>query len=223
MPKLSDIVNPGKAPTTAGDDGTLTLDYFTDQFGKKTQYADFFEPKPQSEGAAGDIPENLIDPDHEAGGTDERPGGGIWSPEGEEREPVNPERFAKTGYHIAKLFDTGFDLTMSNLVAKGSGNSYHASEKDIDDLGEAWGELAEDKQWELGPGLRVAILTIAIYIPLARKAFEDRRIMELERRADETEQRQKEMADEIKYLKNELYKKTNGNTTNNTASVGAEG
>ncbi|MBO7469706.1 MAG: hypothetical protein J6T81_06205 [Bacteroidales bacterium] len=141
----------------------------------------------------------------------------MWNPYEGEREPVNPERFAKTGYHIAKLFDTSFDLTMSNLVAKGSGNSYHASEKDIDDLGEAWGELAEDKQWELGPGLRVAILTIAIYIPLARKAFEDRRIMELERRADDTERILKEQATEIKRLKDELYRRNNENGADNTA------
>lgn len=211
MGKLHDMAGGGAAV----EDEVLDIDFFTDQFKKKTQYSEFYEPKPEAE-KTDDIPSDLINPDGEpvAG---EQPGGGVWNPEEEEHKPVNPERFAKTGYHIAKLFDTGFDLTMSNLVAKGSGNSYHASEKDIDDLGEAWGELAEDKQWELGPGLRVAILTIAIYIPLARRAFEDRRIMELERRADETEQRQKDMENEIKYLKNELSRKTNGNTADNTA------
>ena len=211
MGKLHDMAGGG----VSGETGILTIDDFTSQFDKKTQYAEFFEPKQESK-TADEIPNNLIDPDG-AAAADEQPGGGVWNPDEEEHKPVNPERFAKTGYHIAKLFDTGFDLTMSNLVAKGSGNSYHASEKDIDDLGEAWGELAEDKQWELGPGLRVALLTIAIYIPLARKAFEDRRIMELERRADDTERILKEQAAEIKRLKDEQYRRNNENGADNTA------
>jgi len=209
------------AGATANDDGILDIDFFTDQFKKKTQYSDYYDPKPEQP-AADDIPASLIDPEGDAK-TDEYQHEDVWSPDDDDRQPVNPERFAKTGRHIAKLFDTGFDLTMSNLVAKGSGNSYHASEKDIDDLGEAWGELAEDKQWELGPGLRVAIMTIAIYIPLARRAFEDRRIMELERRADETEQKQHAQEARIKELENELYRRSNENRAGNTASVGAEG
>lgn len=223
MPKLSDIVNANKAPTTAGDDGTLTLDYFTDQFGKKTQYAEFFEPKPQAEGAAGDIPENLIDPDHEAGGTDERPGLGTWEPDGEEERAISPERFAKTGHNIARLVDTGFDFAASNFIAKGSGKSYHASDKDLEDIGEAWAEIAEEKQWELGPVPRLILLYIIVYGPLAKQAFEDRRIMELERRADETEQKQQAQEARIKELENELYRRSNENRAGNTASVGAEG
>ena len=219
MGKLTDLSH----QTEVADDGTLTLDYFTDQFGKKTQYADFFEPKPETEGAAGDIPENLIDPDHDAGGTDEQPGGGIWSPEGEERDPISPERFAKTGHNIARLVDTGFDFAASNLIAKGSGKSYHASDKDLEDIGEAWAEIAEEKQWELGPVPRLLLLYIIVYGPLAKQAFEDRRIMELERRADDTERTLKEQAAEIKRLKDEQYRRNNENGGGNTASVGAEG
>lgn len=216
MPKLSDIARAVNAPTTADDDGTLTLDYFTDQFGKKTQYADFFEPKPQSEGAAGDIPENLIDPDHDAGGTDERPGGGIWSPEGEERDPISPERFAKTGENIARLIDTGFDFTATKIIAKGTTKSYHASERDIKDLGEAWGRLAEEKQWELGPVPHLLLLNAVVYGPLLKEAFDDRRIMELERRADDTERTLKEQAARIKELENERAR----NNTADTAGLG---
>ena len=217
MSKLYDI-----SGNNAGtDDDTLSLDYFTDQFGKKTQYAEFYEPKPEAE-KPDDIPSELIDPDGDAN-ADERPDTGIWKPESEEEREISPERFAKTGRNIARLIDTGFDFAMSNLVVKDSEKSYHASEKDIDDLAEAWSEIAEDKQWEMGPGWRLAVLYLIIYAPLTRQALNDRRIMELERRADETEQKQKDMENEIKYLKNELYRKTNGNAADNTAGVGVEG
>lgn len=219
MGKLHDMAGGG----VSDDAGILTLDDFTSAFDKKTQYAEFFEPKPQTEGAAGDIPENLIDPDHDAGGTDERPGGGIWSPEGEERNPISPERFAKTGHNIARLVDTGFDFAASNLIAKGSGKSYHASDKDLEDIGEAWAEIAEEKQWELGPVPRLLLLYIIVYGPLAKQAFDDRRFMDLERRANDTERTLKEQAAEIKRLKDEQYRRNNENGADNAASVGAEG
>ena len=114
MPKLSELAN----QAAATDDGTLTLDYFTDQFDKKTQYADFFEPK-ADEAGEGDIPHNLIDPDHETDRADERTGG-IWSPEGEEPREVSPERYNKTGRYIAKFIDSGFNLTATKLIAKGT-------------------------------------------------------------------------------------------------------
>lgn len=218
MPKLSELAN----QAAVADDGTLTLDYFTDQFEKKTQYSDFFEPKVEEAGD-GDIPHDLIDPEHDTDRADERPGGGIWSPEGEERDPISPERFAKTGKNIARLIDTGFDFTAYNFIAKGSGKSYHASENDLNDIAEAWSEIAEEKQWELGPVPRLLLLYVIVYGPLAKQAFEDRRIMELERRADETEERLKEQAAEIKRLKDEQYRRNNENGADNTASVGAEG
>lgn len=216
MSKISDIANSGSPENSE----ILSLDDFTSAFDKKTQYAEFFEPKPETK-TTGEIPENLIDPDGE-GRADEQPSEGVWSPDGEETKPINPERFAKTGHNIARLVDTGFDFAASNLIAKGSGNSYHASDKDLEDIGEAWAEIAEEKQWDLGPVPRLILLYVIVYGPLAKQAIDDRRFMELQRRADETEQKQKDMENEIKYLKNELYRKSNGNAADNTASVGAE-
>lgn len=216
MGRLHDMAGGGAAV----EDEVLDIDFFTDQFKRKTQYSEFYEPKPEAE-KTDDIPSDLINPDGEPV-ADEQPAEGTWSPDGEETKPINPERFAKTGKNIARLVDTGFDFAASNFIAKGSGKSYHASDKDLEDIGEAWAEIAEEKQWDLGPVPRLILLYVIVYGPLAKQAFEDRRILELERRADETEQRQQEMADEIKYLKNELYRKTSGNATNNTAGVGAE-
>lgn len=214
MGKLHDMAGGGAQDNSE----ILSLDDFTSAFDKKTQYAEFFEPKPETK-TTEEIPENLIDPDGE-GRADERPSDSVWSPESEDREPVNPERFARTGKHIAKFIDTGFDLTMSNLVAKGSGKSYHASDKDLEDLAEAWGELAEEKQWEMGPVPHLLLLNAAIYGPLVKTAIDDRRFMELHQRADEIEEKLKKQAQEIERLKNEQRA---GNHTANTASVGAEG
>lgn len=211
MGKLHDMAGGG----VSGETGILTIDDFTSQFDKKTQYAEFFEPKQESK-TADEIPNNLIDPDG-AAAADEQPGGGVWNPEEGEREPVNPERFAKTGYHIARLVDTGFDFTASNFIAKGSGKGYHASDKDLNDIAEAWGEIAEEKQWNLGPVPRLILLYVIVYGPLAKQAFEDRRILELERRADDTERILKEQAAEIKRLKDELYRRNNENGADNTA------
>lgn len=205
MPKLSELAN----QAAVADDGTLTLDYFTDQFDKKTQYAEFYEPKVEEPGE-GDIPRNLSNPDNEDTGADERQGVGIWSPDGEEAREVNPERFGKTGRNIARLIDTGFDFAMTNFVAKDSQKSYKASEKDIDDIAEAWSEIAEEKQWDLGPGWRLILLYIIVYGPLTKQALADRRLAELERRADETEETLRQQADQIKELKNELYRANNG-------------
>ena len=135
---------------------------------------------------------------------------------------MNPERFGKTGRNIARLIDTAFDFSMTNFVAKDSQKSYKASEKDIDDIAEAWSEIAEEKQWNLGPGWRLILLYIIVYGPLTKQALADRRLAELERRADLTEETLRQQAERIKELENERYRENQGHA-NNTASVGAEG
>lgn len=217
MPKLSELAN----QAAATDDGTLTLDYFTDQFGKKTQYADFFEPKVEEPGE-GEIPRSLLNPDNEDGGADEQPGVGFWSPEEKEPGEVNPERFGKTGRNIARLIDTGFDFAMTNFVAKDSQKSYKASEKDIDDIAEAWSEIAEEKQWNLGPGWRLILLYIIVYGPLTKQALADRRLAELERRADETDMKMRQYEDRIKELENERYRENNGSGKPNDTAGSTE-
>ena len=217
MPKLSELAN----QAAVADDGTLPLDFFMDGFDKKTQYAEFYEPKVEEPGE-GEIPRSLLNPDNEDGGADEQPGGGFWSPEEDEPREVNPERFGKTGRNIARLIDTGFDFAMTNFVAKDSQKSYKASEKDIDDIAEAWSEIAEEKQWNLGPGWRLLLLYIIVYGPLTKQALADRRLAELERRADLTEETLRQQAERIKELENERYRENQGHA-DNTASVGAEG
>lgn len=193
-----------------GKPDILTLDDFTSEFQKETQYAEFYRPKVE-EAAPGDIDPDLIDPEHETN-ADERPDFVGWQPEGGEEKQISPERFAKTGRNIARLFDTGFDFVASDVIAKGSNKSYHASEKDLDDLGDAWAEIAEEKQWDLGPVPRLILLILMVYGPLTKEAFNDRRMLELERRADETEEKQKAQEARIKQLENDLYQRNNPGT-----------
>ena len=79
MGKLYDMSN----NSVDTDTDVLDIDYFTAQFNKKTQFDDFYEPKPEAD-RSDDIPSDLIDPEHEVG-ADERPGEGIWRPSEEER------------------------------------------------------------------------------------------------------------------------------------------
>ncbi|MCQ2319634.1 MAG: hypothetical protein MJZ90_12070 [Bacteroidales bacterium] len=155
----------------------LTLSDITGQFGTKTQRQDYYEPKQET--ASDGLDPSLTDPDGEASA--ESPALDFMDasePEGE----VSPERCRRTGQRIAKAIDTGFNFVASNFIAKDSGNEYKADKSDLADLGEAWGELAEEKHWEMSPVWQVLILSAMVYIPLARQAFNDRRFSSPTRR-----------------------------------------
>ncbi len=199
MSKLADIVG-------GHQDDILTLETFTQQFKEQTQRGDYYEPSEQPSGID-DIPPDLIDPNQEShGGADTEPDDTVWQPSDEQRES-SPERYAKTGREIARFIDTGFNFTAQNLIAKDSEKNYNASEKDLEDLGDAWSEIAEDKQWDMGPVPRLILLYVVIYGPLTQRAFHDRRVKELERRADETDSKMKQQDDRIRELENELRRK----------------
>ena len=180
----------------------LTLSDITGQFGTKTQRQDYYEPKPEA--APDSLDPSLTDPDGEAA-AESSALNFMDAPEPEKE--ISPERFQRTGMRIAKAIDTGFNFVASNFIAKDSGNEYKAGKDDLADLGEAWGELAQEKQWDMSPVWQVLILSAMVYIPLAKEAFNDRRIMELERKQEEQEQRQQSQEERIKELENELYRR----------------
>lgn len=175
---------------------TLTLDQITGQFGVKTQRQEYYEPKPEP--ADDDIPPSLTDPTGEAAA--ESPDLDFMD-EHEPQEEISPERYQRTGLRIAKAVDTGFNFIASNFIANGSEKEYKADKADLQDLGEAWGELAQEKRWDMSPVWQVLVLSAMVYIPLAKEAFNDRRIMALEAKQNDQE-------DRIKYLENELYRRS---------------
>lgn len=180
----------------------LTLSDITGQFGTKTQRQDYYEPKQET--ASDGLDPSLTDPAGEAA-AESSSLDFMDAPEPEKE--ISPERFQRTGMRIAKAIDTGFNFVASNFIAKDSGNEYKAGKDDLADLGEAWGELAQEKQWEMSPVWQVLILSAMVYIPLAKEAFNDRRIMELEHKQAEQEQRQQSQEERIKELENELYRR----------------
>lgn len=177
-------------------DNIITLDDITGQFGTKTQRQSYYEPETE---LSTDLESSLVDPDGEASSAEF--GGGVWSPDEGEARPVSPERAHRTGERIARVIDTGFNFFASNIIAKDSGKDYNAGERDLEDIAQAWGDLAEEKQWEFSPLWQLLILYAIVYGPLAKEAFNDRRVMEIERRQATQEEKLKLMQYELEQLR----------------------
>ena len=184
MANLDDLM--GNAP----DDNVKSLNDITDMFSVKTQRQAYYEPELEE---TSDLDASLIDPDGETTAADFS---GVWNPE-EETKVVSPERAHRTGERIARVIDTGFNVLASNFIAKESGKEYKADEKDLADIAEAWGDIAEEKQWEFSPGWQLIILYAIVYGPLAKEAFNDRRLMEIENKQREQDEKMKQLQDEL--------------------------
>lgn len=171
-----------------GGEKMITLDDITGKFNTRTQRQDYYEPK-EEQAEAGT---NIYDPYNE---TTESDYSGIYEDEQLERM-ISPERARRTGKRIAQVIDIGFNFVASNLIAH-SDKDYKANPSDLEDIAEAWGEIAEEKQWEVSPYMSLMVLYAIVYAPLAKQAFNDRRLTDVETRQDS-------QAEEIKALKNEL-------------------
>ena len=176
-----------------GNNEVITLSDITGQFKTKTQRQDFYEPQPD-DGGPDDGLAALADPD----------GTALSEETEEESQPIDPERARRTGMRIARVVDTAFSFAASSFIAPGSDNEYRADDKDLEDIGECWGEIAEDKGWSMSPSVQLVFLYAIVYGPLLKSALDDRRIMQLEQRQRETEQRQVEHGDRIGQLESEL-------------------
>lgn len=186
MATLDDLMG-GAAPA---DDNIITLDDITGQFKTKTQRQEYYEPKPEP---SSDFDSSLIDPDGETTAADFS---GVWNPE-EETKVVSTERAHRTGERISRVIDTAFNFLASNFIAKDSGKEYKADAKDLEDIAEAWGEVADEKQWEFSPGWQLIILYAIVYGPLTKEAFNDRRIMEIEQKQREQDEKMRQLQDEL--------------------------
>ena len=150
-------------------------------FKTPTQNQDFYEPKPDPQPGNDDLG-HLADPMGEAFSDFER------LPD-ENAPQVDHDHAMRTGERIARLIDTGIDFTLSNFVAR-NGESYRADERDLQDIAEAWGEVSEEHNWNIGPEWTLAILYIMVYGPLVKQAITDRRLADLEARMAAIEERQ---------------------------------
>lgn len=177
----------------------VSFDELENAFKRPTQYQNFYEspdPQPGHQYEPSDeFPPSLVDPD----GTANQP------LEAETETVVDHEHAMRTGERIARLIDTGIDFTLSNFVAR-NGESYRADERDLKDIAEAWGEVSEEHQWNIGPEWTLAILYIMVYGPLVKQAVADRRMAELEARQRLLEERMKTFENQQNTPKNDPTK-----------------
>jgi hypothetical protein len=155
--------------------GFVSFDEIENAFKTPTQRQDYYEPQPSSQPGNDDLG-RLADPD----GTAHEP-----EPEAVEAEiVVDHEHAMRTGERIARLIDTGIDFALSNFVAR-NGESYRADERDLQDIAEAWGEVSEERNWNIGPEWTLAILYVMVYGPLIKQAVTDRRMAAMEERQND--------------------------------------
>lgn len=181
-----------------GDAPVITLADITGRFGTRTQRQDYYETKEEQQTAEQQkfVRDPLYDPAQETTASDYS---GIYEDEEQLERMISPERARRTGKRIAQVIDIGFNFVASNLIAH-SDKDYKANPSDLEDIAVAWGEIAEEKQWEVSPYMSLMVLYAIVYAPLAKQAFNDRRLAVVETRQDTLE-------DEIKALKNELARR----------------
>lgn len=164
-----------------GSTSYVSFDEIENAFKTPTQYQHFYE-NPEQSGPryepSDEFPPNLVDPDGTAN----------EAKNVEAETVVDHDHAMRTGERIARLIDTGIDFTLSNFVAR-NGESYRADERDLQDIAEAWGEVSEEHQWNIGPEWTLAILYVMVYGPLVKQAVADRRMAELEARQQILEER----------------------------------
>ena len=171
-------------PDIFGTGGTsfVSLEEIEDAFKTPTQYQHFYE-NPEQSGPryepSDEFPPNLVDPDGTANEAETV----------EAETVVDHDHAMRTGERIARLIDTGIDFTLSNFVAR-NGQTYRADERDLQDIAEAWGEVSEEHNWNIGPEWTLAILYVMVYGPLVKQAMYDRRMAEMEERIRILEQKQ---------------------------------
>lgn len=206
--KIDDLIgNSGLSPEE------IPIGDISGLFDKPTQRQSYYE---QQEENNSKLVAGIIDPYNEAKPSDYGDG---WSEEEIDQIEVSPERAKRTGESIAKVIDTSFNFVASNLIAKDSKKEYKALPKDLEDLAEAWGNIASDKQWEFSPGWQIAILNIIVYGPLVKEAFQDRKFKELQDEQDRQKDEIKRMKDEISRINSESRSNTTADTTT-TAGAG---
>lgn len=181
-----------------GDAPVITLADITGRFGTRTQRQDYYETKEEQQTAEQQkfVRDPLYDPAQETTASDYS---GIYEDEEQLERVISPERARRTGKRITQVIDIGFNFVASNFIAH-SDKDYKANPSDLEDIAEAWGEIAEEKQWEVSPYMSLMVLYAIVYAPLAKQAFNDRRLTEVETR-------QNTLEDKIKALENELARR----------------
>lgn len=174
-------MNPDQIFGQSNNTGTVSLEELENAFKTPTQRQADYEKPESTDG----IPQNLINPDGED-----------IAPDVPEENEVSPEKAQRTGERIARMIDTGIDFALSNFVARNN-ETYRADERDLQDIAECWGEISQERGWNIGPEMSLVILYIMVYGPLVKQAFTDRRLAEIEARQQLQEDRLRIMEERL--------------------------
>lgn len=136
------------------------------------------------------------------------------------RAAMDPEKAQREGRRMAKMVDSGLALGASLIAKSDTAAPYKASQGDIDDLAEAWSEVAQVSNISVNPWVKLAFLNGATYMPIYMKAFNDRRfrLMELEQEA--MRQRQDALEAKLKKMENQKHENKPGNPSGEENSGG---
>jgi hypothetical protein len=106
----------------------------------------------------------------------------------EPRKRLSPEAARRSGERIAKLIDGTF-ATGASFYARNPGNfeKYAATPGQLEDLSDAWADMAEQTGVEMPPWVMLAILNLTTYLPKAIEAHNDKRFAEVNNRIDKLE------------------------------------
>ena len=129
-------------------------------------------------------------------------------------EPISPEAAARSGARIAKTFDKVFSFGASLYAKSGNRNAYEASPGEIQDLSEAWSDVAMKYSFKIedSPWFNLILLMLAVYLPIFMKARTDHRFAVIEEQMEENRRRQElenqAMRERIEKIEAEKAKET---------------
>ena len=194
-------MNPDQIFGQSNKTGTVSLEELENAFKTPTQRQADYE-KPESHEQT-DMPQNLVNPSGED--IADMP----------EENEVSHEKAQRTGERIARMIDTGIDFALSNFVARNN-ETYRADERDLQDIAECWGEISQERGWNIGPEMSLVILYIMVYGPLVKQAFTDRRMAEIEAR-------QQMQEDRLRIMEEKLRQKEDDGTEHQKPNTGVFG
>ncbi len=104
---------------------------------------------------------------------------------------IDPTIARRSGRYIAKTVDTGIGFLAATISkTKGDLKKYQATPSELNDLEEAFADVAQEYNWNIPPYMNIILIMMVIYLPKFKTAFSDR-IDNLNERVEKIEKNQK--------------------------------
>ncbi len=180
------------------DKDISNIDVLIEKFNTPTQNEDHFNSL--------DNKNPYLKPEHPAGEQPYSPPGSMYR----EPEPIDPEKAKRTGRRTAVMIDGAMGFVNGSLIAKADETDpYKASPGELNDLSDAWAEVAEEYSFSVNPWFKLGMLNLTTYLPRSIKAMNDRKYNILKQEMEEMKKSQEDLKHQIDQLqskKDELNK-----------------